>query len=52
VDHAACGPSKGGLVTGRGFMQTTATLVDTCGTAGGSTVSLFPNAFAPAVCSD
>jgi type II secretory pathway pseudopilin PulG len=48
VATTACGPSKGGLVTGRGFMQTTATLVDTCGAAAASTVSLFPTAFAEA----
>jgi hypothetical protein len=29
-------------------MQTTATMVDTCGEAGASTVSLFPTVFAPA----
>jgi type II secretory pathway pseudopilin PulG len=48
VTTAACAPSKGGLVTGRGFMQTTAAMVDTCGEAGASTVALFPTAFAPA----
>jgi type II secretory pathway pseudopilin PulG len=48
VGTSACGPSKGGLVTGRGYMQSTAALVDTCAEAGASTLSLFPTNFAPA----
>jgi len=47
VTTSACGPSRGGLVTGRGFMQTTAAMVDTCSEAGASTVSLFRTGFAP-----
>jgi hypothetical protein len=42
VGPSTCGSSPGGLVTGRGYMQTTATQVTTCGQAGASTVSLFP----------
>jgi hypothetical protein len=47
VDTSTCGTSRGGLVSGRGFMQTTAAMVDTCSEAGASTVSLFRTDFAP-----
>jgi type II secretory pathway pseudopilin PulG len=47
VGPSTCGSSAGGLVTGRGYMQTTATQVTTCGQAGASSVSLFPTGSAP-----
>jgi hypothetical protein len=47
VTASACGPSRGGVVSGRGFMQTTATRVDTCAEAAVSRVELFRTLLAP-----
>lgn len=47
VTASSCGPSRGGVVTGRGFMQTTATRVDTCAEAAASRVDLFRTLLSP-----
>ena len=47
VTASACGTSRGGAVTGRGYLTTTDSQVDSCAEAATSKVSLFPTSFAP-----
>ena len=46
VTAAGCAASRGGLVTGRGYMQTTPTRVASCAETATARVSLFPTDFA------
>ncbi len=47
IAPTVCGASRGGSFTGRGYLRTTSTAVDTCAEAASAPLSLFPTTFAP-----